>query len=237
MLAGLVRATARRAGFELVRYEPRNFAHLRRRELLRSAGVTVLLDVGAAEGDWALTARREGYSGRIESFEPRAAAYAELDRKATGDSRWTAHHLALSDRADSAELNVSPVGMASSLHTLGVQAQLEPTHAYAGTEAVSLARLDQLGVVGEHDRAFLKADVQGHELAVLRGAEGVLGHLAGVELELSFVPLYAGQALAHELMAWLYERSFRLASIEVAWRNRATGDLLLANGIFLPSDA
>jgi hypothetical protein len=36
-------------------------------------------------------------------------------------------------------------------------------------------------------------------------------------------------------MAWMAERAFRLVSIEVSWRDRRTGNLLLANGLFMPS--
>jgi methyltransferase FkbM-like protein len=123
--------------------------------------------------------------------------------------------------------------MASSLLALGLQERLEPSHAYSGTEQVQLARLDDLDLNGS--AAYLKADVQGHELEVLAGAERTLERTAAVELELSFVPLYEGQALAHAVMSWLYERGFRLAAIEVSWRDKQTGDLLLANGLFLPA--
>jgi FkbM family methyltransferase len=234
MLASTVRALAHRVGFELTRYVPRNFAHLRRVELLRSGRFTLLLDVGADTGDWAAQARACGFGGRIESFEPRSSAYARLERAAAGDPAWLAHQVALSDRTGRASMNVSPTGQASSLHELGLQGELEPTHAYIGAEEVELALLDNVAAVAPNDVVYLKVDVQGHELAVLEGATATLERCAAVELELSFQPLYAGQALAPELFACMDARGFRAAAFEPSWRDRRSGDLLLANAIFLP---
>jgi FkbM family methyltransferase len=234
MFATTVRAFAHRLGFELTRYEPRNFAHLRRVELLRSGRFTLLLDVGADTGDWAAQSRTSGFAGRIESFEPRSSAYALLERAAVADPSWRAHHVALSDRAGQASLNVSPTGQASSLLNLGLQGELEPTHAYTGVEDVELARLDDVATVAPDDVVYLKVDVQGHELAVLEGAMATLERCAAVELELSFQPLYVGQALAPELFARMDACGFRAAAFEPSWRDRRTGDLLLANAIFVP---
>jgi hypothetical protein len=78
--------------------------------------------------------------------------------------------------------------------------------------------------------------VQGTELAVLEGATATLERCAAVELELSFQPLYVGQSLAPELFCFMDARGFRAAAFEPSWRDRRSGDLLLANAIFLPTD-
>ena len=208
--------------------------------MLRDGGIDVLVDVGANNGAWAAAARQAGFAGRIESFEPQSSAYDELVQRAATDTSWRSHKLALSDHGGTESFHISPEAMASSLLPLGLQAELEPGHAYTESETVQTARLDDLQVVEPSESVYLKVDVQGHELEVLKGArETIEQHCAAVELELSFVPLYRGQALAHDLMAWMAERGFRLVSIEVSWRDRRTGDLLLANGIFSresPSD-
>ena len=61
--------------------------------------------------------------------------------------------------------------------------------------------------------ALLKLDVQGYELEALRGCEDMLDQFAYVYAECSFVELYAGQALADEVIAWLRERGFRLRGV------------------------
>ena len=48
----------------------------------------------------------------------------------------------------------------------------------------------------------------GFELEALRGCEDLLDRFAYVYAECSFVELYAGQALADEVIAWLRERGF-----------------------------
>ncbi|MHB8571083.1 MAG: FkbM family methyltransferase [Metallibacterium sp.] len=57
---------------------------------------------------------------------------------------------------------------------------------------------------------MLKLDVQGYELQALRGCETLLEAFAWVYCECSFVELYAGQALADAVIAWLRERGFGL---------------------------
>lgn len=206
--------------------------------MLRPGGIDVLVDVGANDGAWAAAAREAGFAGRIESFEPQSSAYHELEQRAAADTSWTTHKLALSDHSGAETLHISSDPQSSSLLPLGLQAELAPQHVYLETEIVQTACLDELRVARPGESLYLKVDVQGHELQVLEGARQTIEeHCAAVELELSFVPLYSGQALAHDLMAWMAERAFRLASIEISWRDRQTGDLLLANGIFTAVDA
>jgi hypothetical protein len=56
-------------------------------------------------------------------------------------------------------------------------------------------------------------DVQGYEGHVLRGCEDLLDLFSYVYVECSFVELYSGQTLAHEVIAWLHERGFALRGI------------------------
>lgn len=60
---------------------------------------------------------------------------------------------------------------------------------------------------------MLKLDVQGFELEALRGCESLLHCFPFVYAECSFMELYEGQALAHEVIAWLRERGFVLKGV------------------------
>jgi FkbM family methyltransferase len=237
VLKGLIRAAAHKAGVELTRYTPRNYTHLRRVAILRSGKIDVLVDIGAHDGAWANHARRSGFKGRIESFEPQSAPYEQLARRGQSDGSWHTHKLALSDHPAAETLHLSPDSQSRSLLGLDIQERLHPRFTYTGSETVDTARLDDLGVVEADESTYIKADVQGHELEVINGAERTIETCARVvELELSFVPLYADQALAHVLIAWMAERHFKLASVEASWRDDASGDLLTANGIFVRVD-
>jgi len=61
--------------------------------------------------------------------------------------------------------------------------------------------------------ALLKIDVQGYELSTLQGCETLLGRFSHVYVECSFVVLYAGQALAADVIRHLGERGFCLIGI------------------------
>ena len=55
--------------------------------------------------------------------------------------------------------------------------------------------------------------MQGYELEALRGCGSLLAHFTWVYCECSFLPLYEGQALADEVIAWLRERGLRLVGV------------------------
>ena len=58
-----------------------------------------------------------------------------------------------------------------------------------------------------------KIDVQGFELEVLKGCEDILGKFAYAYIECSFTELYAGQALAYQIISWLEARKFNFTGI------------------------
>ncbi len=60
---------------------------------------------------------------------------------------------------------------------------------------------------------FLKLDVQGYELEVLRGAASVLSHCEFVFLEASLIPVNAGCPLMAEILGFMSERGFRIFDI------------------------
>ena len=71
--------------------------------------------------------------------------------------------------------------------------------------------------------ALMKIDVQGAELSVLRGSEELLQAFACIYVECSFMHLYAGQALASEVISWLAERNFHLCGVFNQYADRRMG--------------
>ena len=209
---------------------------IRRAKLLNSLGVTVLLDVGANTGQYALHTREAGFRGRMVSFEPLSDAFRDLERHAGADDLWECRRVAVGSEDGSAEIHVAANSASSSLLDMK-QRHLDsaPESRYTGTEEVPVARLDSIWpeLVGADDRPFLKLDVQGFELEALRGAEASLGQVAGVQAELSLVPLYDGAPSFRELLAYLEERGFRLAGLEPGHDDRRSGEMLQVDGIFV----
>jgi hypothetical protein len=89
-------------------------------------------------------------------------------------------------------------------------------------EAVDVARLDSIpDLVRDGDRILLKADVEGGELSVLEGADGLFAKVRLLELELSAVPLREGQPLLGEVVHWCEQHGFVLTGIEVSFGRQA----------------
>lgn len=79
---------------------------------------------------------------------------------------------------------------------------------------------------------LIKADVQGYELEVLRGATEALASADAVLLKVSFRELYEGQPLAHELIAFLGDRGFMIADV-CSYSQGADGSLEQSDMLFL----
>jgi FkbM family methyltransferase len=225
----------RRLGWDLVRYGPVRFPELARGELLRSQGVDLVLDVGANTGVLAQSVRAGGYGGRIVSFEPSSAAFAELAATAAGDAAWDVRRLALGATAGEVTLNLAGNSSSSSLLPMtSLHVESAPESAYVATETVELATLDSLReeLVRPGDRVYLKLDVQGFELEVVKGAADVLPQVHVVDAELSLVPLYEGAPRLHEVVDVLAAHHFVLRSLSPVFSDPHTGQLLQVDGLF-----
>lgn len=233
-LAKSIRPLVRRRGWDVVPFPGSNHAHLRGRFLDR-LGVDLVLDVGANTGQFGRNARQAGYAGRMISFEPMSAAFAQLERTASGDSQWVAVHAAVGAAPGELKINVAHNSISSSLlPMLDRHATIAPRSRYVGTETVRVERLDVLvdEAVSNARAPFLKVDTQGYEAFVLDGATGVLDRVVGVELELSLVPLYDGQMLWDGMIDRMKAAGFSLEVISPGLVDPERGETLQIDGLF-----
>jgi FkbM family methyltransferase len=202
-----------------------------RLRLIRERGITVVLDVGANAGQWATRLREDGYVEKIISFEPLRDPYEQLRAAAAEDPFWDTHCTALGEVAGVATINVSSNSYSSSFLPI-TKASLDaaPDAAYVGREEVAITRLDRLDL--PPGRKMLKADVQGTEPAVIRGAQGLLPSVELVELETSLVPIYEGQELAPAVCALMRAAGFAPVALEASWADPRTGEILCVDAIF-----
>jgi FkbM family methyltransferase len=174
---------------------------------------------------------------RIHCFEPAPSAFALLSGKFAGNERVALHQMAMSDRAGSVEFFVNSVAETNSLYPFATDAQRyckgveqgAATHVRAGAvdDLVRDLEIDVLDV--------LNLDVQGAELAVLRGAEGLLRRkqIRVVIAELIFVPVYEGQAPSYTVQNFLGGHGYRLYDFyNFAYDD--SGQLLWGDAVFLP---
>jgi FkbM family methyltransferase len=229
MIAKLVKRLGRRVGIEVSRYRP--YA-ARRMQLLDRTGILTVIDVGANTGGYGRELRASGYRGRIVSFEPVTAAFAELERRTTGDPAWERRNLALGASDDEKEINVaSKTGSSSLLAMREEHHRGAPDVFYTGQERIRLRRLDSLNL--EHlPPALLKIDVQGYEDKVLAGAIQTLADVALIECELSIAHLYEGQPSFRSMIDRLSELGFELVDLDPFFYDRADGRILAMDAMF-----
>jgi FkbM family methyltransferase len=232
-----LRTAARRQlgklGYEIVGYNPINSIDRRRRLLLEAHGITMVLDVGANKGQYGRAIRRAGYTGSLVSFEPLPDAFVKLCSRA--DARWTCERMALGEEDGQTEIHVSENSASSSLlPILQSHVDAEPQSAYIASVRVPLRRLDSVApkFLRPIDHVWLKLDVQGYELPVLRGSPNTLLQTKVIESELSLVPLYDNQVLYREMIDYLDSLGFTLVGLDRGFTDTRTGHVLQVDGIF-----
>ena len=101
-----------------------------------------------------------------------------------------------------------------------------------GSEQVSVKRLDEvLRAVDVMRPALLKIDVQGYELPALKGCGALLRLIDYVYVEVSFMTLYLGQALADEVVQYLFAQGFSISAVNNPTYD-ATGRCVQADFLF-----
>ena len=211
-LAGILRVPAWRA---VLRHH-RVAAGVEHAVVLRNVGpLRTVVDIGANRGQFALAARHLFPQARIVSFEPLAAPAALWRKVFAGDGQAELIEVAVGPESGTAQIHLSARDDSSSLLPITVlQNALFPGTAEAGTATIRVVRLaDALPAADIEAPALLKLDVQGLALQALAGCGDVLDRFTWVYVECSFVELYAGQAFADEVIAWLRERGLVLRGV------------------------
>jgi FkbM family methyltransferase len=200
----------------------------------RMPTLRTIVDVGANRGQFALAARHSHPGARIISFEPLTSAADRYRAVFAGDARTSLVNAALGPTPGEAVIHISGHDHSSSLLPItAAQESLFPGTAQVGTDTVRVTRLaEHLAADAIEKPALLKIDVQGFELQALAGCEDLLENFDWVYVECSFVELYAGQAFADDIIAWLRERGFAIRGVfDVAYDengNAVQGDFLFA---------
>lgn len=173
--------------------------------------VRVVLDVGAAWGDKAVTFLTAFPDCTVYCFEPQRASRARLERRV---ARWGARAVicdyGLYDENRTVDLRLCSYADASSL--LGVPPHMRRDgKREVGTETIPVRRLDDcLAQLGIRAVDLLKVDVEGVEREVLEGAGRALTAVENVFVELS--PLRRGPHARDHLavLTLLHDAGFTL---------------------------
>lgn len=200
----------------------------------------VVVDVGANVGDTCRRMRQEFPKARIYAFEPVPDVAAELREAAAAIGGVRVIEAAVGSREGTAEMVVTKNRWCSSVLEPDARA-LEYYEDWCREEArvsVPMVRLDDWARregVGRVD--VLKVDVQGLELEVLRGAEGLLrGSVGAVVCEAQFIEEYAGAATLSEIEPFMRSCGFVLHQIHAIHHNGEEEQASFADVLFVRKD-
>lgn len=242
----LIDAVTRPLGIEVARrgsvwalVEPEQL----RRFLVRFR-VDCVFDVGANTGQYASRLRHIGFRGLIVSIEPIPEAAAKIARAASRDNLWIVRQLALDSRVRTVQFNVMSDSQFSSLHepdhsTTAAFIERNRVERQIPVQTETIANLyPLLEAEFKFKRPFLKLDTQGHDVAVVQGADAYIKQFVGLQSELALTQLYKDSKTIQEALDYYRALGFRLSALvpnnagEFPDLNEV--DCIMYNSAFLP---
>lgn len=174
-----------------------------------------IVDIGANKGQFSLACSQWSGGAKIFAFEPLPGPAQVYESIFSRDTLFHLKRVAIGPVSGLRLIHVSSRDDSSSLLPIG----LNQVANFPGTKKkyeaeISVLRLSDC--IDEKDistPAMLKLDVQGYEFEALRGCESLLHKFNYIYCECSFIELYVGQKLAHEVIAWLTSHNFYLEGI------------------------
>lgn len=161
--------------------------------------INLVIDAGENLGQYASFLRTKvGYRGKIITIEPMQFAADALIKKFEHDKNWSLEQCAISDVDAFAEFNI--------LNGHQMSSMLQPS-SHASDVLVGLQKIVEKSVVKvktldtifkEHSfcqddvNVYLKLDIQGKELAALRGCKSNLHKIVALQAEVNVIPIYEG---------------------------------------------
>jgi len=181
-----------------------------------------ILDVGASRGQFALFALWRFPRARLVCFEPLPEA-AAVASHVLPSARVEIHAVALGSYPRDMTVHVSAQDDSSSLLPIGPgQVEVFPgTHEHRQMIVPVDVLENYLTPDDVQTPCLLKIAVQGSELDVLRCAGSGLDLVDELLVELSFVELYSGQPLAHEVISYLAAGDLGLVCVGDVVRGRS----------------
>lgn len=191
----------------------------------------VAIDVGAYVGEWTRGFKRIFPSARILMVEPQPG---HLDRLRTVAAALDGVELA-PVLLGAQERDSVPFHLCESASSVLIESA-RPT--VVSTISVAVTTLDKFTantVFAQPD--FIKLDVQGYELEVLRGGELALASAEAVFMEVNLLGVLDGVPLFHEATQFMSERGFQVYDICTFFRRPYDGALWQLDVIFVRSSS
>ena len=166
----------------------------------------IIIDVGAYHGEWTKQCKSIYPEAAILMVEPQAAKQAGLRKMA-------AHYAAVT--VSESLLGAVPQDAVHFYENESVSSMLpesaKPQQPAVNHRMTTLAAITEGSPFARPD--FIKLDVQGYELEILRGGEELVRAAEVLLLEVSLIEVNQGAPLLHEVVAYMQQRGFVLYDI------------------------
>jgi FkbM family methyltransferase len=147
---------------------------------------------------------------QIYAFEPINESFKMMQDRMKHDNCFGAFNFALSDKTTKISFGLNSFHDSCSILKMTKAHKIE----FKQIEKEEIIEIDtfrldankEINIVGP---VFLKIDVQGVELMVLRGAEKIFDNIDGIQIELSFENFYESQATYIEVCDFMYSHNFK----------------------------
>ena len=170
--------------------------------------IDCFIDIGSNKGQFLLIARKYYPKAKIYSFEPQKDLI-NIQKKLFKNIKF--FNICLGNKSETRYFNILSRRDSSSL----LEPKIFKNSIYKIEKKikVSIKKFDQIISLNKTNNFFLKIDVQGYELEVLKGAINNLDKVNYILIELSSKKLYKKQPKISTLLVFLKQNNYKLVKI------------------------
>lgn len=193
-----------------------------------------VVDIGANNGQWINTVRRQGYDGGAICIEPLKKNYSKL--KAHNFYNTITLNCAVGNKNGFIYINqASNDGLSSSILDLdSYHISAAPDIKYINKEKVKIYKLSKILKTFRHKKMFIKIDTQGYEFEVLKSIDSNdFNKVYAFEIETNLVSTYKDSTLIEDVVKYLRKKGYKPFRIENGFGMPNFGQQLQVDIIFI----
>lgn len=205
-------------------------------DIIKCNKIEVVYDVGANVGQYATELRKNGFGGKIISFEPISSVFQKLCQNMAGDKNWIGENVAIGGENKNEEINVSEGTFFSSFKKLDEKIkEASPEASVSYKEVVKMTSLEvilnKFNLVNKN--MLLKLDTQGFDFNILKSNEKHLKVFKVIQTELSLTPIYENQAPIEKVIEYLRSTGFEICLLVPGYFNHIEKKYMEYDGFFV----
>lgn len=227
----MIQGIANRFGFTVVRKSSYFFDDLK--SFFDPKEEVLVLDVGAYHGEFSLNFIEVYENAKIFAFEPAKSSYNKLTKKVTKFPNIFPENIAIGEFTCPTTLYKTKASHSSSL--LRSNENYYGLQKIVGTETVECTTLKRWLDKKKIEKInFLKLDVQGLDLIILKNVEEILPKIDIIIVEMNFKEQYHGSTNFIELYQFLVENDYEIVNLFNF--NKLNKRLIFCDGLFVRKD-